>query len=98
MLLNVVVAQQSITISGSGLGDVMIYRNLRPGYEYTVNTNYAAHPRIAAVAWTASGYKSYMRSLLSFQLSAIPSGSTIQSATLYHPGFSFSREDLEMDF
>lgn len=83
MLLNVVVAQQSITISGSGLGDVMIYRNLRPGYEYTVNTNYAAHPRIAAVAWTASGYKSYMRSLLSFQLSAIPSGSTIQSATLY---------------
>jgi hypothetical protein len=61
----------------------MIYRNLRPGYEYTVNTNYANHPRIAAVAWTASGYKSYMRSLLSFQLSAIPSGSTIQSATLY---------------
>ena len=55
MFLSVAVAQQNITISGSGLGDVMIYRNLRPGYEYTVNTNYAAHSRIAAVAWTASG-------------------------------------------
>jgi hypothetical protein len=83
MLLSVAVAQQSITITRSGLGDVMLYRNLRPGYEYTVNTNYGNHPRIAAVAWTASSYKSYMRSLLSFQLSAIPSGSTIQSASLY---------------
>ena len=83
LLLNIAFAQQSITISGVDLGDAMIYRNLKPGYEYTVNTNYAHHSRIAAVAWTASGYKSYMRSLLSFNLSAIPSGSVIQSATLY---------------
>lgn len=81
MLLSVAVAQQSITISGNDLVDVMIYRNLKPGYEYTVNTNYVNHPRIAAVAWTASRYKTYMRSLLSFNLSAIPSGSVIQSAT-----------------
>ena len=83
LLLNVAVAQQSITITGNDLHDAAIHNNLRPGYEYTVNANYGSHPRIAAVAWTNSGYNSYLRSLLSFNLSAIPSGSVIQSATLY---------------
>ena len=83
LLLNICFAQQTITITGNDLQDAMLYRNLRPGYEYTYNTNYGNHPRIAAVAWSASGYNSSMRSLLSFNLSAIPSGSVIQSATLY---------------
>ena len=77
MLLNVAVAQQSITIAGNDIQDALIYRNTRPGYEYTLNTNYGNHPRTGAVAWTNSGYNSYLRSFLSFNLSAIPSGSVI---------------------
>jgi hypothetical protein len=83
MLLNLAVAQQNITISGNDVHEAMIYNNTRPGYEYTRDANYGSHPRIAAVAWTNSGYASYFRSLLSFDLSAIPSGSVIESATLY---------------
>jgi hypothetical protein len=77
MLLNMAVAQQNITISGNDIHDAMIYNNARPGYEYTLNSNYGSHPRIAAVAWTNSGYSSKFRSLLSFDVSAIPSGSVI---------------------
>ena len=83
LLLNICFAQQTITITGNDIQDAILYRNLKPGYEYTYNTNYGNHPRIAAVAWSASGYNSYFRSFLSFNLLAIPSGSVIQSATLH---------------
>lgn len=79
----IVLPSETITITGGDIHDAMIHSNLRPGFESSANTNYKNHPRIAAVAWTNSGYSSRFRSLLYFNLSGIPGGSTIQSATLY---------------
>lgn len=76
-------AQQTITITGGDIHDAAIFRNTRAGQENSANINYGSLPRISAVAWTNSGSPSYFRTLLDFNLTAIPEGSSIQSATLY---------------
>ena len=73
-------AQQSVTISGSDLTDAMLFRSVTNAQ--SANTNYNTYTRITATAWT-SGSATYMRTLLRFNLSAIPQGSIVQSATLY---------------
>lgn len=74
-------AQQTVTITGSDLTDVMLFRNL--GNAQSANTNYSTYPRITATAWTSSGSATTMRTLLRFNLASIPQNSVIQSATLY---------------
>ncbi|NMM50330.1 DNRLRE domain-containing protein [Marinigracilibium pacificum] len=71
-----------ILSSGSGVIDVSILQDQRSGYEYRANTTYGSHQRIEATAWTVSGQKYFYRTLLKFDLSQIPSGSTILSAKL----------------
>ena len=73
-------AQQSVTISGSDLTDAMLFRSVTNAQ--SANTNYNTYTRITTTAWT-SGSATYMRTLLRFNLSAIPQGSIVQSATLY---------------
>ncbi|MFA4853644.1 MAG: DNRLRE domain-containing protein [Bacteroidales bacterium] len=56
-------------------------------WDYAPTTNYGTHPDFAASAWTWSGTPTIGRSLIDFDLSAIPSNATIISATLslyYH--------------
>jgi hypothetical protein len=45
-------------------------------------TNYGSHPEITALAWTCGGSPCLLRSLLEFDLSTIPEGSTIKNAKL----------------
>jgi len=51
----------------------------RPGYE---NTNYGVHPDFICNAWVNGGDDVFQRSLLEFDLSFIPSNSSIVSAEL----------------
>jgi len=80
-----VIVQQTLTAttSGNDISDATIINNTRPGHEASRSNNYGSHPRLAAVAWTNSGYASTFRSMLRFKLDAIPAGSVIHSATLY---------------
>lgn len=77
-------AQTTITINpGTDWTDVCLLKSDQPDRQFYANTNYASYANIAANAWTASGYPFFRRSLIKFDLSAIPAGSTITSATLY---------------
>lgn len=76
-------AQQTITLNGSDITDAIVYGDTRPGYEYLNDVNSGDYPRISATAWTHSGSSTYRRGLLQFDLSSIPEGSIIESATLY---------------
>ena len=82
-IINMSFSQQSITISGEDFIDASIYNDTRPGYEYLADQNYENHSRLSAWAWTHSGKNTYWRTLMYFDLSSIPIGSTINSATLY---------------
>lgn len=73
-------AQTTVTITGSDLTDVMLSWN--SGNTTAANTNYNTYARITATAWTNGG-TTKQRTLLRFNLSAIPQGSIVQSATLY---------------
>jgi hypothetical protein len=77
------IAQQTITIDGENFYDAAIRHDARSTHTYVANTNYGTLNRITSTAWTASGYKTTGRTLMYFNLSAIPARSTIQSATLY---------------
>lgn len=76
-------AQQTLTISGNDFRDAAIHQDNGPGKGAVANTNYGTYPRITSTAWTTSGYRTYARTLMYFNLSTIPQGSNIQSATLY---------------
>jgi gliding motility-associated-like protein len=54
--------------------------------DFEPNTNYGNHPDFLATAWTNGGAPVVVRSLIAFNLSGIPSGTTILNATLnlYH--------------
>jgi hypothetical protein len=75
--------QQTITISGLDFRDAAVLQDQTPGNGAVANTNYGTNPRIAGTAWATSGNRTYSRTLLYFNISQIPQGSTIQSATLY---------------
>jgi TGF-beta propeptide len=47
------------------------------------STNYNNYPRISSTAWTHTSSLATYRNLLKFDLSTIPVGTTVQSATLY---------------
>jgi hypothetical protein len=76
-------AQTTVTISaGTNWTDVMLYKNNQN--TSIANTNYYNQARNMASAWTISGgYTTFWRTLFKFNLSSIPSGAVIQSATLY---------------
>ncbi|WP_255474061.1 DNRLRE domain-containing protein [Pontibacter qinzhouensis] len=59
----------------------MLYRN--NSNTSIANTNYYNQARNLASAWTVNGQQTFWRTLFKFNLSNIPSGSTITSATLY---------------
>lgn len=80
MLTMPVYAQQTVTISGSDLTDAMLSSNA--SNPAAANVNYNTYSRITATAWTNGG-ATKQRTLLRFNLSAIPQGSIVQSATLY---------------
>jgi Secretion system C-terminal sorting domain len=46
------------------------------------NVNYGNHPEYTAIGWTCGGVQCIGRSLLEFDLSSIPLGATVQSASL----------------
>lgn len=73
----------TITLSGADIKDATLYKDDRIGQEGKVNTNYGTFPRLSAAAWTNSGKTTFWRSLISFNLQAIPAGATIQSAKLF---------------
>ncbi len=75
-------AQTTVTIgSGTDFTDVMLYKsNQNLSIE---NTNYYNQARNLASAWTSGGSPTFFRTLFRFNLSNIPSGAVIQSATLY---------------
>ena len=77
-------AQDTITITTSAdWEDVVLRKDTRSGKEFVANTNYADHTRITSSAWTASGQPTFWRTLLRFNLGAIPEDAVVQSATLY---------------
>jgi hypothetical protein len=55
-------------------------------YSFSPNNNYGTHPQVIASAWTNGGSIQYLRSLIKFDLSAIPSDAKIVDAklSLYH--------------
>jgi len=69
--------------TNAGLIDATIYQNNKPGFEDNANTNYGDYARISATAWSHSGYNTYWRNLLKFQLDFIDAGTPVQSAKLY---------------
>ena len=75
-------AQTTVTIgAGADWTDVMLYKNNQNSS--IANTNYHDQARNLASAWTSNGYTTFWRTLFKFNLSNIPSGAVIQSATLY---------------
>lgn len=75
-------AQTTVTIGpGTDFTDVMLYKSYQnPDLE---NTNLHDQARNLASAWTSGGQNTFFRTLLRFNLSNIPSGAVVQSATLY---------------
>src|ERR1041385_6955140 len=53
-----------------------------PIYTHYASTNLGSDPELNAEAWTYQGTPGVGRSLINFDLSSIPSGATINSATL----------------
>jgi hypothetical protein len=81
---SVAIAQvQTLVLSGQNVVDASVHRDTRTGQEAKANTNYGAFTKLSAVAWTNSGKQIYWRTFLHFNLDAIPTGSSVQSATLY---------------
>ncbi len=76
-------AQETLTIAGRDFHDAAVRLDGRAGKEYIANSNYGTLPRITSTAWTASGVNTFARTLMHFNLSAVPYGATIQSATIY---------------
>lgn len=81
--LSNVIAQTITITTGSGWTDAAIIKSLKSTEGYMANTNYNTYPRIASTAWTHSGSQISYRTLLKFDVSAIPAGTVVQSATLY---------------
>lgn len=75
--------QQQVTI-GSGVNwtDVTVRVSNLASESHFATSNYNSWPRVSATAWTHSGQLVLTRSLIRFNLSMIPPGSTIQSAML----------------
>ena len=70
-------AQQTVTLKPvNGAGKDALLTTQLP------NNNYGNHPEIEGITWTCSSVLCLGRSLIEFDLSFIPSGSTINSATL----------------
>jgi hypothetical protein len=84
MLIQIITLKAQVTITtGPDWKDANIINSLTPAEAYKATTNYGTNPRLAATAWTHSGSQITYRSLMRFELGTIPSGSTVQSATLY---------------
>ena len=79
-------AAQTTTLTfstGPDWTDALLLKSLKSTEAYMATTNYNTYPRIASTAWTHSGSQISYRTLLKFDLSSIPEGTTVQSATLY---------------
>jgi hypothetical protein len=79
------VQSQTTTITigtGSDWTDATLIKSLKSSESNMANTNYNTYPRIAATAWSHSSSLATYRNLLKFDLTGIPVGTTIQSATL----------------
>ncbi|MBN1185263.1 MAG: DNRLRE domain-containing protein [Bacteroidales bacterium] len=63
--------------------DAMLYNNTYPTSSSCANTNYGSYPQFKTWMWSQSGYSTYMKSVLDFDLSSVPDGAIITSATLY---------------
>ncbi len=75
-------AQESLTIQpDADCGKDALIGDCQPCGYY--NTNFGSSPEMNALAWTNGGNNSNHRSLLQFDFSKIPSGSTITNAQLY---------------
>ena len=77
------VHSQQLTLStGANWKDALLLHSLKPAESYMAITNYNNYLRISATQWTHSGYRITYRTLIRFELSAIPVGAVVQSATL----------------
>ena len=67
--------------------DAIVFKSEKPGSEACVNTYYGDNARISAEVWTNGGSLTYLRSLLDFDLSSIPSTAVVTDArlNLYSP-------------
>jgi hypothetical protein len=83
LVSKIINAQQLTITTGANWKDALLLKSLKPSESYQENTNYNTYPRIAATAWTHSGSQNTYRSLMRFELSAIPVGAVVQTATLY---------------
>jgi hypothetical protein len=80
------VAGQTTTITvttGPDWQDATLIKSLKSSESSMASTNYNTYPRLAATAWNHSNSLATYRTLLRFDLSNIPMGTTVQSAALY---------------
>ena len=83
-------AQQLTLSTGPEWKDALLLHSFKPAESYMATTNYNNYPRISAAQWTHSDYRITYRSLMRFELSAIPQGAVVQKRHLVHeqrPGF-----------
>ncbi|WP_161889182.1 hypothetical protein [Pontibacter russatus] len=74
-------AQTTVTIGpGANWADAMLYKSYQN--LSLENTNLHTQNRNLASAWSSGGQNTFFRTLFRFDLSSIPSGAVIQSATL----------------
>ena len=71
---------ETISISGNTIEDARIGQNVGDASE--ANTNYGSADRFKISAWQEDGNNTFFRSLIKFDLSAIPADAVITSATL----------------
>jgi hypothetical protein len=75
LLASATINAQQLTLStGPDWNDALLLHSRKPAESYMATTNYNNYPCISAAQWTHSGYKITYRSLMRFQLSAIPDG------------------------
>ena len=80
VIANIAQTQTTITLTPSR--DALLNKMTKPGYENIVNTNYGAYSLMRSYTWSHSGYPSYNRAVLDFDLSSIPSTAQITRARL----------------
>ena len=74
--------QIAIRPDGTAGKDAIVRISYKPGEESWKNTNYGDVSYLSAAAWTRNGKGFYRRSYFQFNLSFLPEGANINSATL----------------
>jgi len=92
-----VVAQKTLTLQPNGVKgkDAVVFSCVPCGYN---NKNFGTIAENSAVAWTKNGADYKVRSIMAFDLSTIPAGSTVISATLSLYGAAGSEDGNHFGF